>query len=117
MTVYAAPEPRAWRARPGDRWRDLAGFCQAGEQPMCGPDNHRTGPASVYGATGMRGACYVTFFAFFGVFAFFAFARCGVVGAAALVLVSPGATAPPGAGAVTWPAVPARAGPPELWPV
>src|SRR4051812_46560623 len=93
------------------------GFLSGWRTADGGPDNHRTGPASVYGATGMRGACYVAFFDFFGVFAFFAFARCGVVGAAAFVLVSPGATAPPGAGAVTWPGVPARAGPPELWPV
>jgi hypothetical protein len=67
------------------------GFLSGWRPADGGSGNHRTGPASVYGATGMRGACYVTFFAFFGVFAFFAFARCGVVGAAALVLVSPGA--------------------------
>src|SRR3954463_4605842 len=68
------------------------GFLSGWRPADGGSGNHRTGPASVYGAAGMRGACYVTFFAFFGVFAFFAFARCGVVGAAALVLVSPGAT-------------------------
>src|SRR4051794_41684149 len=34
MTVYAAPGPRAWRARPGCRWRDLTGFCQD-QEPLC----------------------------------------------------------------------------------
>jgi len=54
---------------------------------------------------------YVVLFAFFFL-AFFA--RRGVVGAAAFMPVSPGATAPPGAGVLTWPGVPTRAGPPEL---
>src|SRR3954464_687081 len=34
MTVYAAPRPRAWRARPRCRWRALTGFCQD-QEPLC----------------------------------------------------------------------------------
>jgi len=93
---------RVWAQR-GKRYQQL------GAQPAS-----RTIIGKRMGSTTRKDVCYVAFFAFFGVFAFFVFARCGAVGAAALVLVSPGATAPPGAGAVTWPGVPARAGPPEL---
>jgi len=93
---------RLWAQR-GKRYQQL------GARPAS-----RTTIGKRMGSTTRKDVCYVAFFAFFGVFAFFVFARCGAVGVAALVLVSPGATAPPGAGAVTWPGVPARAGPPEL---